>query len=210
MSPLDPLIADRVLHDHWPTAACELDAQDPFALLVAVILSARARDDQVNKVLAVLHEHLLGVHAYACCDPRDLEPLLRHLPLFRQKARAVVECARALLERHGGQVPQDAEALACLPGVGRKTANVVVGNAFGIPAVGADTHVQRCLYRWGWTDREHAGEAEAAMMERLPPERWVQACHQIIRLGRTCCTRVRPRCAACPLASVCPRQGTDP
>jgi len=210
MPPLDPLLVDRVLQDHWPTAACELAAKEPFDLLVAVILSARARDEQVNQVLAILQEHLLGVDAYARCDPRDLEPILRHLPLFRQKARAVVECARALLERHGGQVPRDPEVLATLPGVGRKTAQVVVANAYGIPAIGADTHVQRCAFRWGWTTREHALEAERALAARLPRERWITACHQIIRLGRACCTRLRPRCAACPLVSVCPRQGVTP
>ena len=207
MRPLAPRIADQVLAAHWPEAACELDAKDPFALLVAVILSARARDEQVNKVLAVLHEHLLGIDAYARLDPRDLEPLLRHLPLYRQKARAVVEAARTILERHGGAVPRDLEALARLPGVGRKTAAVVVANAYGVPAIGADTHVQRLAHRWGWTTREHPAEAETAVADRLPRHRWIQACHQMIRLGRTFCTRLRPRCDTCPLAPSCPRVG---
>jgi endonuclease-3 len=202
----DPQIVDRVLAEQWPTAACELNARDPWTLLVAVILSARTADLQVNKALAVLDEHLLGVHAYAELDPRDLEPLLRHLPLFRQKARAVVEAARAVL-RLGGVVPTTIEALSHLPGVGRKTACVVAGNAFGVPAVGADTHVQRLARRFGWTAREHPLDAERAVMARLPPERWVQACHQLIRLGREHCKRVQPRCDRCPLAGTCPKRG---
>ncbi len=199
---------DRILAETWPDAACELQATDPWQLLVAVILSARTTDIQVNKAMAVLNEHLLGVYAYAELDQRELEPLIRHLPLFRQKARAIVEAARALM-RTGGGVPASIDALATLPGVGRKTACVVAGNAFGVPAVGADTHVQRIVYRLGWTPREHPLEAERAVMARLPPGRWVQICHQSIRLGREFCRRIKPRCERCPLAMACPKQGVE-
>ena len=202
----DPREVDRILAERWPEARCELPAGDPWRLLVAVILSARTTDLQVLKAMAVLDEHLIGVHAYADLDHRDLEPLLRHLPLFRQKARAVVEAARALLA-HGGGVPASVEALARLPGVGRKTACVVAGNAYGIPAVGADTHVQRIAMRLGWTAREHPRDAEEAVTARLPPGRWVQVCHQLIRLGREHCRRVKPKCPTCPLNAHCPKQG---
>lgn len=202
----DPSAVDQILAERWPEAHCELPVADPWRLLVAVILSARTTDTQVLKAMAVLDEHLLGIHAYAELDHRDLELLLRHLPLFRQKARAVVEAARALLAQGGG-VPASIDALAKLPGVGRKTACVVAGNAFGIPAVGADTHVQRLVYRFGWTNREHPLEAEQAVMHRLPPGRWVQVCHQLIRLGRDHCRRVKPKCGGCPLAAQCPKQG---
>jgi endonuclease-3 len=206
--PADPKDVDRVLSETWPTAACELLAADPWQLLVAVILSARTSDVQVNKAMAVLNEHLLGVYAYAQLDARELEPLIRHLPLFRQKARAIVEAARALM-RHGGGVPATVDELAKLPGVGRKTASVVAGNAFGVPAVGADSHVQRIALRLGWTTREHPLAAEQALMRRLPPGRWVQGCHQFIRLGREHCKRIKPRCHTCPLAAYCPRRGLD-
>jgi endonuclease III len=206
--PADARQVDVLLQQLWPEARCELDARDPWSLLVAVILSARTSDAQVNRVLAVLHEHLLGVAAYAELDPRDLEPLLRHLPLYRQKARAVVECARCVL-RLGGVVPQDLDALARLPGVGRKTACVVAGNAFGVPAVGADTHVQRIAQRLGWTAREHPRDAELAVMARLPRERWITACHQLIRLGREHCRRLKPRCEHCPLRAICPQRGVE-
>ena len=204
----DPEEVDRVLRALWPDAACELNARDPWTLLVAVILSARTTDIQVNKALAVLDEHLIGVHAYSELDPRDIELLLRHLPLYRQKARAIVEAARAVL-RLGGVVPSTLDELARLPGVGRKTACVVAGNAFGVPAVGADTHVQRLAHRFGWTDREHPLEAEQAVMDNLPEDRWVKACHQLIRLGREFCRRVKPRCERCPLADTCPKQGVE-
>ena len=202
----DPSAVDQLLAEHWPDARCDLPVADPWRLLVAVILSARTTDTQVLKAMAVLDEHLLGIHAYAELDHRDLELLLRHLPLFRQKARAVVEAARALLAQGGG-VPASISELAKLPGVGRKTACVVAGNAFGIPAVGADTHVQRIVWRFGWTSREHPAEAEQAIMQRLPPGRWVQLCHQLIRLGRDHCRRVKPRCSGCPLAPSCPKHG---
>lgn len=204
--PADAAEVDRILAETWPDAACELQAKDSWQLLVAVILSARAADVQVNKAMAVLNEHLIGVYAYAELDHRELEPLIRHLPLFRQKARAIVEAARALMRRGGG-VPASIDELAQLPGVGRKTACVVAGNAFGIPAVGADTHVQRLAYRLGWTEREHPLEAERAFMAHLPPGRWVQICHQSIRLGREFCRRIKPRCERCPLAATCPKQG---
>ncbi len=202
----DPAAVDQILAEQWPDAHCELPTVDPWRLLVAVILSARTTDTQVLKAMAVLDEHLLGIHAYAELDHRDLELLLRHLPLFRQKARAVVEAARALLAQGGG-VPTSVAALAKLPGVGRKTACMVAGNAFGIPAVGADTHVQRLVMRFGWTTREHPLDAEQAVMQRLPPGRWVQICHQLIRLGREHCRRVKPKCSGCPLEAHCPKQG---
>lgn len=210
MTPLDPRLVDEVVQAHWPEAACELRWRDPWGLVLAVILSARATDTAVNRVLAQLDEHLLGIHAYAVLDPRDLEPLLIHLPLYRQKARSVVEAARAILDRFGGVVPQNPRLLETLPGIGRKTANVVAGNAWGIPAIGADTHVNRLAFRFAWTARESPGDAERAIEIRFPPERWVRLCHQLIRLGRHHCKRANPKCAGCPLGAVCPRQGVAP
>jgi endonuclease-3 len=199
----------RALVAAYPEARCELNARTPWELLVAAILSARATDFQVNKVMAVLNEHYTGPQSFAVLDHRDLQRAVRQVPLFRQKARAIVEAARAVVRLHHGRVPESSEALVRLPGVGRKTAAVVLGNAFGIPAVAADVHVQRIVHRLGWTTQEHPLLAERALTARFPPHQWVPLCHQLIRLGRDCCRRLKPRCARCPLAAWCPRQGVD-
>ena len=197
------------LNRAYPDARCELLARDPWELLIAAILSARTTDVQVNKVMAVLTEHYLGPQVIAELDHRELDRVVRHVPLHRQKSRAIVEAARALIRLHNGQVPETREELAALPGVGRKTAAVVLGNAFGIPAIAADVHVQRIVHRLGWTTREHPLEAEEALVQRFPPQHWVRLCHQLIRLGRDCCRRMKPRCARCPLAPFCKRQGVS-
>lgn len=198
---------DAALAARWPDAACELYARDPWELLVAAVLSARTSDQQVNKVMAVLGEHLVGVEAYARLTVEELRARLRRLPLHGQKARAVVEAARALLRHHGGRPPEDLDALRRLPGLGRKTAAVVAGNAFGIPAIAADAHVQRAAARLGWCAGEDAIAAERALAARFPPARWVRLCHQLIRLGREHCRPLRPWCSTCPLAAVCARTG---
>ncbi len=206
-SPADPLVVARILDREWPDAACELRWRDPWELLVATILSQRATDIAVIRAMAVLQEHLLGVATYAECDHRDLALLIRHLPLYQQKARAIVESARALMDHHAGQVPRDPHQLAQLPGVGRKTAAVVAGNAFNVPAVAADTHVCRLALRFGWTASEDPLLAERALTSRFPEADWVRRCHQLIRLGRDHCKRVKPRCERCPLVEHCPQQG---
>lgn len=209
MTRADPASVDRLLAEHWPDAACELQAADPWQLLVAVILSARTSDVRVNQVMAVLNEHYVGPQACADLDPRELENIIRKVPLFRQKARSICEAARAVVYSHGGAVPDTAEALMGLAGVGRKTAAVVLGNAFDQPAVAADVHVQRVVRRFGWTLGVDANEAESAVSESLPEDRWVQACHQMIRLGREHCRPVKPFCSRCPLADVCPKIDVD-
>ena len=191
----------------YPDARCELFARDPWELLVATILSVRTHDVQVNKVMAVLCEHLTGVAAYAALDHKELERLIRKVPLFTQKARAIVESARAVMRLHRGRVPDNSAALHALPGVGRKVAAVVLGNAFGIPAIAADVHVTRIVFRLGWISREHPLDAEKYLATHFPPQHWVQLCHQCIRLGRDCCRRTQPRCGRCPVAACCQRQG---
>jgi endonuclease-3 len=210
MPPMDDLADTGIGHalqDAYPDARCELLARDAWELLVAAILSARTTDVQVNKVMAVLNEHYVGPQAFADLDHRDLDRVIRHVPLHRQKARAIVEAARAVLRHHCGQVPGDLNALAALPGVGRKTAAVVLGNAFGVPAIAADVHVQRIVHRLGWTAREHPADAEVALVRRFAQEFWVRLCHQLIRLGRDCCRRQKPRCERCPVVRFCAKQG---
>lgn len=207
----DPELVAGELERRWPEASCELLARDPWELLVAVILSARTADERVNQVMAVLSEHFLGPEAYMYLDPRELARFISRVPLHRQKARAIVESARHVVERHGGRLPEDPVLLGRLPGVGPKTAAVVVGNAFGYPAVAADVHVTRIAHRLGWTRRADPAEAEAALRARWPASTWVRRCHQLIRLGRDVCRPRRPWCSRCPLAETCPRIGViDP
>ncbi len=193
----------------WPEARCDLLARDPWELLVAVILSSRTADERVNQVMAVLSEHFTGPEAYMFLDPRELGDFIHRVPLHRQKARAIVEAARHIVERHGGEVPEDPQLLAELPGVGRKTAAVVVGNAFGQPTVAADSHVTRITHRLGWCRRADPLEAELALRERLPATAWVPTCHRMIRLGREHCRPQRPWCSRCPLAETCPQVGVS-
>lgn len=203
----DPERLSAALFRSYPEARCELLVRDPWELLVAAILSARTSDVQVNRVMAVLCEHYCGPEAYASLDHRELARVISKVPLCQQKARAIVESARAVIARHGGQVPESLKELAALPGVGRKVAAVVLGNAFGIPAISADVHVQRIVRRLGWSERENALDAEAALAKRYPPHHWIQLCHQLIRLGREHCRPMNPKCSSCPLAGECPRTG---
>jgi len=208
--PIDAEDAERLgaaLVQAFPEARCELYVRDPWDLLVAAILSARTSDAQVNRVMAVLCEHFCGPEAFAALDHRDLAKVLNRLPLYPQKARAIVECARHIVDRYHGTVPQSMQELSALPGVGRKTAAVVLGNAFGIPAIAADGHVQRIVRRLGWCERENPREAERALAQRFPPHHWVSLCHRLIRLGREHCRPLQPRCSSCPCAATCPRQG---
>jgi endonuclease III len=203
----DPERLSAALFRSYPQARCELLVRDPWELLVAAILSARTNEGQVNRVMAVLCEHYCGPEAYASLDHRDLARVISKVPLYQQKARAIVEAARAVLSRHGGNVPDTMKELAALPGVGRKTAAIVLGNAFGIPAIAADIHVQRIVRRLGWSERENALEAEQAIAQRYPPHHWVQLCHQLIRLGREHCRPMAPKCSTCPFTAECPRKG---
>lgn len=191
----------------WPDASCELLARDPWDLLVAVILSARTSDVRVNQVMAVLTEHFVGPEAYADLDPMQIESLISSVPLFRQKARYIVEAARHICYRLGGEIPRSVESLSRLPGVGRKTAAVVVGNAFDEPAVAADQHVQRIALRIGWIASENARVAEQTIQELFLPQQWVRLCHQLIRLGREHCRPRNPWCSRCPIAEYCQQQG---
>jgi endonuclease-3 len=187
--------------------ACELRGRDAWELLCAAILAERTHDQQVNKVMAVLTEHITSPTAMARLDHRDLEPALRQLPLYRQKARALVEAARAVVRLHGGRVPASLSDLAALPGVGRATAALALGAAFGVPALVADDHARRIAFRLGWSAGDGGRECERALAERFPPHRWMRLREQLVRFGRELCRRVGPRCERCPFASACPKRG---
>ena len=199
---------DDLLAAEWPDARCELDFTTPFELLVATVLSAQTTDVRVNSVTPELFRRYPGPRELAGADQGDLEDVLRPLGFFRAKATSLRGLAAALLEGHGGQVPADLDALVRLPGVGRKTANVVLGNAFEIPGITVDTHVGRLARRLGWTSHKDPVKVERDIAELLPEERWTMACHRLIFHGRRVCHSRRPACGACVLADLCPSYGT--
>ncbi|KTF04630.1 Ultraviolet N-glycosylase/AP lyase [Trueperella bernardiae] len=188
----------------YPDAACELDFTTPFELLVATILSAQTTDVRVNQVTPELFARFPGPEALAGASISELEEILRPLGFFRAKAKSLSRLGGALLEAHDGVVPGTLEELVRLPGVGRKTANVVLGNAFGVPGITVDTHVGRLTRRWGWTQQTDAVKAERELMEIMPREDWTMDCHRIIFHGRRVCHARRPECGACALADICP------
>ncbi|TVR11226.1 MAG: endonuclease III [Planctomycetota bacterium] len=200
-------LIDNCLQEHWPDAQCELLAADPFEFLVAVICSAQTSDTRVNQVMASLQEHLCGIEAYATIALPQLERLLSRLPFYRAKARSIHECARVILQQHQGVMPRDAQALCQLPGVGAKTAAVVLANRLQVPAIAVDSHVQRCSQRLGLSRQQRPSAIEADLRRRFPAHRWTQLCHQLIRLGREYCRPQRPKCSSCPLSQACPRYG---
>ncbi|MBO0899147.1 endonuclease III [Cellulomonas sp. zg-ZUI222] len=204
---------DRALSVRYPDARCELDFRTPFELLVATVLSAQTTDVRVNLTTPELFARWPDAAALAAADPTELQDVLRPTGFFRAKTRAVTGIGRALVERFGGEVPRRLEDLVTLPGVGRKTANVVLGNAFGVPAITVDTHVQRLSHRLGYTTSEDPVVIEAELGALLERREWTMASHRLIFHGRRTCFARRPACGACPVAAMCPSAGmgeTDP
>lgn len=205
--PLDPAPPADVaaeLARLYPDAHCELDFTSPLQLLVATVLSAQTTDVRVNQVTPELFERYPTALALAEADRGDLEAILRPLGFFRSKATALLGLGRALTEQHDGEVPGELASLVALPGVGRKTANVVLGNAFGVPGITVDTHVGRLARRFGWTESTDAVRVERELGELFPPQDWVLLCHRLIFHGRRICFARRPACGECPLAGICP------
>jgi endonuclease-3 len=189
----------------YPDAHCELEHRNPFELLVATVLSAQTTDVAVNKLTPALFRRYPDARALAVAEPVDVEPLLSTIGMFRQKAKNIVGLARGLVEQHGGEVPKSLAALVALPGVGRKTANVVLGVAFGAPeGVVVDTHVQRISQRLGWTRNTEPPEIEKDLTKLLPREDWDPASHVLIFHGRRCCFAIKPNCEDCSVNDACP------
>ena len=204
---------NAVLTAAWPDARCELDFTTPLELLVATVLSAQTTDVRVNQVTPTLFAAYPDAGAYAAARREELEEILRPLGFFRSKAAALQGLGAALVADHGGAVPATLAELVRLPGVGRKTANVVLGNAFDVPGITVDTHVGRLARRLGWTAERDPVRVEARIAELLPPEEWTMACHRLIFHGRRVCHARKPACGACVLAELCPSYGegeTDP
>lgn len=204
---------NRLLAERYPTARCELDFRTPLELLVATVLSAQTTDVRVNQVTPVLFARYPDAAALAGADRAELEELLRPTGFFRAKTASVVGLAQALVERHDGEVPRRMADLVALPGVGRKTANVVLGNAFGVPGLPVDTHVGRVVRRLGLTADEDPVVVEAQLCAMVEKREWTMFSHRLIFHGRRTCHARRPACGACPLATLCPSYGageTDP
>lgn len=198
----------RRLDAAFPDATCSLDFTSPFQLVIATILSAQCTDRRVNMVTPELFRRWPDPAALAAARPAQLEGVIRSTGFFRAKAKSILGCARALVERHGGTVPNTLEELVRLPGVGRKTANVVLGTAFGIASgVVVDTHVGRISRRLGLTRHPDAVRAERDLIRVVPRDHWIGFSHRLIELGRGACAARRPRCGDCPLADLCPRVG---
>ena len=202
-----PLILERLRLAH-PNARYELNGETPLQLLVATILAAQATDERVNQVTPGLFARYPDARAFAEADPADLEEAVRPTGFFRNKTRAIRGACRLLVERFGGEVPRTMEELVTLPGVARKTANVVLNTAFGIPGgVIVDTHVARVSRRLGLTDHDKPERIERDLMDRVPEADWIFFGPALVLHGRYTCTARAPKCAGCLLADLCPKHG---
>jgi endonuclease III len=200
----------KALERAYPEAVCALLHSDPYQLLVATILSAQCTDARVNMVTPELFRRFPDSHALANADQGELESLIRSTGFFRAKSRSLLAMARMVAANHGGTIPRDLDALTALPGVGRKTANVVLGTAFGIASgVVVDTHVKRLARRLGLSSRTSPERIEQDLMQVVPRAGWVDLSHRLIHHGRRVCLARRPRCETCSLASICPQIGVS-
>ncbi|MFC7264247.1 endonuclease III [Streptomyces lutosisoli] len=204
---------NRELADVYPYAHPELDFENPFQLIVATVLSAQTTDLRVNQTTPALFAKYPTPEDLAEANPEEVEEILRPTGFFRAKTRSVIGLSKALRDDFGGEVPGRLEDLVKLPGVGRKTAFVVLGNAFGRPGITVDTHFQRLVRRWQWTDETDPDKIEAAVGELFPKSEWTMLSHHVIFHGRRICHARKPACGACPIAPLCPAYGegeTDP
>lgn len=198
----------RALARAYPDARCALHHTNPLELLVATILSAQCTDKRVNEVTAALFRTYRTAADYAQAPEAELARAIQSTGFFRNKARNIRRCCQQLVEKHGGQVPDQLEALTALPGVGRKTANVVLGTAFGVASgVVVDTHVARLARRLGLTHARTPQRIEQELMAALPQREWIDFSHRMIQHGRKICTARKPKCEICPLARLCPKIG---
>jgi endonuclease III len=201
---------DKVLAETYPDAGCELDFASPWQLLIVTVLSAQTTDKRVNTVSPALFARYPGPAELAAADPADVEAIIEPTGFFRAKTASIMKLAAAVLERFGGEVPPRLDDLVTLPGVGRKTANVVLGDAFGIPGITVDTHVGRLARRFGWTSQADPVKAEREIGNLFHKRDWVMLNHHLIWHGRRRCHARRPACGACPVAKLCPSYGAGP
>ena len=201
---------NRELTELYPDVHTELNFSGPLELLVATILSAQTTDKRVNLVTPVLFARYRTAADYAAADRGEMEKIIQSTGFFRAKTSSLLGLGQALCERFGGEVPASLAELVTLPGVGRKTANVVLGNAFGIPGITVDTHFARLSRRFGWTRQTDPVKIEADVGALFPPREWTNLSHRLIWHGRRVCHARRPACGACELARLCPSYGIGP
>jgi endonuclease III len=201
---------NRKLAQAFPHVYCELDFTNPLELTVATILSAQSTDKRVNLTTPALFKKYRTALDYARADRTELEKLVRPTGFYRNKASSLIRLGQELVERFDGQVPATMDELVTLPGVGRKTANVILGNAFGIPGITVDTHFGRLVRRWRWTAEEDPVKVEFAVAELIERSEWTDLSHRVIFHGRRVCHARKPACGVCVLASDCPSFGTGP
>lgn len=201
---------NRKLAVAFPQVYCELDFTNPLELTVATILSAQSTDKRVNLTTPALFARYRTALDYASANRVELEELIRPTGFYRNKTSALIGLGQALVERFDGEVPAAMAELVTLPGVGRKTANVVLGNAFGVPGITVDTHFGRLVRRWAWTDEEDPVKVEKAVGELIERKEWTLLSHRVIFHGRRVCHARKPACGVCVLASDCPSYGIGP
>jgi endonuclease III len=194
----------------YPDAHCELDFESPLQLLVATILSAQCTDKRVNQVTPSVFAKYPAAADYAAADRTELEELIKSTGFFRAKTTSLIGLGQALCDRYRGEVPNRLKDLVTLPGVGRKTANVVLGNAFDVPGITVDTHFGRLARRFGWTEQTDPDKVEAEVGALFPRKEWTLLSHRMIWHGRRRCHARTPACGACPLAHWCPSYGEGP
>ena len=200
----------KVLADTHPDAHCELDHRDALELAVATILSAQTTDVRVNEVTPKLFARYPTAADYAGADRAEMEEILKPTGFYRNKTDSVMKLGQALVERFDGQIPGRMADLVTLPGIGRKTANVILGNAFDVPGLTVDTHFQRLVRRWAWTEETDPVKIETAVGALVERREWTMLSHRIIFHGRRVCHARKPACGACTLATMCPSYGTGP
>jgi len=201
---------NRELAEIYPDVRTELNFTTPLELLVATILSAQTTDKLVNQVTPVLFSHYRTAADYAAADRAELEKIIQATGFFRAKANSLIGLGQALCDRYGGEVPGRQKDLVTLPGVGRKTANVVLGDAFGVPGITVDTHFGRLARRFGWTTQEDPVKVEQEVGELFPRKEWTLLSHRLIWHGRRVCHSRRPACGACGIGRLCPSFGLGP
>jgi endonuclease III len=198
----------KILREHYADAKCELHYQTPLQLLIATILSAQCTDERVNLVTKALFKKYPDASAYANASLKDLEHDIQSTGFYHNKAKSIQSCCQSLLERYDSQVPKDIEKLIELPGIGRKTANVVLGTAYGITSgIVVDTHVTRVSQRLGLSQEKNPEKIEKDLLEQFPRKEWIAISNRMVHHGRYVCTARKPQCDSCPLANICPRIG---
>lgn len=200
----------RELTEIHPDAHCELDFTNPLELAVATILSAQATDKKVNEVTPTVFAKYRTAADYAGAERSELEEILRPTGFFRAKTDSLLKLGQALIERYDGELPGKLDDLVSLPGIGRKTANVILGNAFGVPGLTVDTHFRRLVNRFGWVSEDDPVKIEFQVADMIEKRDWTMLSHRIIFHGRRVCHARKPACGACTLASMCPSYGTGP